>query len=316
MSSSCENCLESTVTTIKSVCDITDWSITNRGGFAQLAGLLMVPSQYIGPDQQTAEEIIDSLSSCSIKKFNIKENGTEINGLIYFPPDWDTTDNSRCVLYHNPNGITAAGYFSNGNLSWTPYEICKLRQCPIIFYDYRGTGLSKDNLSCSSTAFRPTYDSIVVDGSAVLRMALNSFRFVEIWGSSLGGGVATVSLDQHLAIYPNDVNRVDLTNHDSFSKTSRVIMPSWKKTGDCLGYIFGGQLNAEKSMMSLIDKGVKITIICHENDPVIPEGARIIDSFGHLLNTNLLLVKSPLYGHANLSQDLISFLHDKNKKPF
>ncbi len=280
------------------------WVIENRGGLACLLGLVMVPAQRCCPRWEKSEEIIDKASQnkeYKIERFQVPVDAdTSIQGVIYYPENWNPQDKSTCVLYHNPNAATVSGYLKDGSLSWTPREIVKLAQCPILLYDYRGTGLSGQNPN-----FWATYESVVVDGETMLRHALTSFGFVKVIGSSLGAGVGTASLDRHLTKHPEDISRVSLMNHDSFSTTPRVVFPYLPKIADAVGSLLGGMLDAITPMKHLIQKGVPITILCHQQDPVIPEGARISECIAALPRSrNVSVIYSPENGHANLSQDM------------
>jgi hypothetical protein len=303
-SSSLSSSVESSVRTV-------NWVIENRGGFAWLTGLVMVPSQFLGAKAARANQVIAGVAQSKdfqLETFSlpVKDSGTSVEGIIYYPQGWDHSDSSRCVLYHNPNGITASGYFEKGQLTWTPAEILKLAKCPILMYDYRGTGLSSENTCMSSLAFRPTYETVVVDGQTTLGYALENFQSVSVVGSSLGGGVATVSLERHLKANPDDVRRVTLTNHDSFSTTPKVVMPRWPRTANWAGWALGGLLDAETSMKSLIGRGIPITVLCHDRDPVIPRGARMAEFIEtQPRKRNVSVIHSPEYGHANLSQDMV-----------
>ncbi len=286
---------------LESTSDSVSWSIENRGGLAKLVGIMMVPSQFIGPDKETSQKRISQV--CQMRHqdgFMVKQINTKgLNGVICYPPGWKAEDKSRCVLYHNPNGATVAQFFENGRLSWTPGEVLKLKKCPIILYDYEGTGLNKNST-------KPTYQTIQNDGRKFLAAALKDHDHVDVVGSSLGGGVATASLEQHLKETPKDAERVTLTNHDSFTTTARVVLPNSHSTADSLGTVVGGQLNAEAPMKDLIKRGVKVTVLCHKNDPVIPEGARMAEVVEKMAKQeNVILVTSPHYGHANLSSDMI-----------
>ncbi|MCI0382444.1 MAG: hypothetical protein L0207_05290 [Chlamydiae bacterium] len=289
-----------------------NWIIKNRGGLAFLTGLVMVPSQFLGPNAEKSSEIVEQAKSFNrLENFSISvDSGTSLSGVIYYPGNWTTTDKTRCILYHNPNGITVSGYFEEGPISWAPADIANLEKCPIILYDYRGTGLSSNNTSSSFSSFRPTYETIVVDGEVALKYALKSFNFVKVIGSSLGGGVATVSLERHLTKKPGDSLFVSLVNHDSFSTTPKVISPNFPFI-DKIGWVFGGLLDAQTSMQKLIQKNISITILCHKNDPVIPQGARMAEYVETLpKGQNIEVIYSSYYGHANLSKDMI----DKLKK--
>lgn len=308
---------ESTSTSVEASCDTTsravNWMVENRGGIAKIAGLLLVPAQFIGADHASSQKIIDSLiqnGAGRFEKIRIPLGEENFEGVICYPEGWNKEDNSSCLVYNNPNGMAMASFFRNDGLSWTPAAIQQKKKCPIIMYDYRGVGINQDTVSFSSFKFRATYETIVVDGEAVLKYAFSKFQQVEVDGSSLGGGVATVSLVRHLEKNPLDLNRViRLVNHDSFTTTSRVIFPNLHVIGDILGATIGAQLDAMTSMKKLIDKNVKVVIVYHTQDPVIPLGARMGDYVRTLPQTpNVTVYASDTYGHANLSYDMIQVL--------
>ena len=233
---------------------------------------------------------------------------TSLEGIIYYPKNWNPQDKSRCLIYHNPNGTTVGEYFVwNDDLSWTPKKFRELAKCPIILYDYRGTGLSSENHN-----FQPTCESIIADGEKALQYALNQFQSVDVVGSSLGAGVATASLDRHLKKAPEDCQRVRLFNHDSFSTTPRVLMPNWPTIADWGGWAVGALLEAKTPMKNLIQKEIPITVLCHLDDPVIPKGARMAEYVAGLPPAqNVSILYSPDHGHANLSSDMIQSLTEK-----
>lgn len=233
-----------------------EWMIENRSGIAILTGSLLVPSQF---SQETHQEFRDHIIACSPNNtefiyFEPKSSKDRITGVICYPKNWKTTDTSRCVLYHNPNGAVIANFYDRNGLTWTPKEIMDIEQCPIIMYDYKGTGLNKGASSSSGlSASGPTYASIVNDGDGALKYALKNFKAVSIWGSSLGGGVATASLDRRLHKNSSLKERVTLTNHDSFTTTPRVVMPSNHLFADTFGSLIGANLDAETPMRSIIE---------------------------------------------------------------
>ena len=303
-----ENSYQQSAQTIK-------WIIENRGGLAKLAGLAIVPAQYIANDHASYNKIINNhikvgLRNTYIERISIPMGDNSIEGIICYPKNWKSVDNSRCIVYHNPNGVATAEFFEDGNLSRTPGKIFEIRNCPIILYDYRGVGLNQDVTTNSSLKFHATYESIVADGQAALKYALTKFDKVEVMGSSLGGGVATTSLNRQLTKNSLDANRIiQLINHDSFTTTPRVIFPNNPLLADYLGYVVGANLDAMSSMKNLIDLGVKVTVLCHTKDPVIPFGARMADFVQTLpKKANATVFASPQYGHANLSSDMIDFL--------
>lgn len=289
------------------------WMVENRGGLACVLGLVMVPSQLSCPGYKKSNKIIEKAAQSkgfTLEKFSLPLDGnTALRGVIYYPENWDPQDKSKCVLYHNPNGVTISGYLKEGELSWTPAEIVKLSNCPIILYDYRGTGISSDKSGRSCLGFRATYESVVVDGEAALCHALQSFSSVKVVGSSLGAGVATASLDRHLTKKPEDSSKVALFNHDSFSTTPRVIFPYLPRIADAVGVVLGGMLDAATPMQNLIRKGIPITVLYHKQDPIIPKGSRMAEYVETLPRaSNVSVIYSEEYGHANLSQDLCLFL--------
>ena len=300
---------------VPSIVGTVNSAIENRGGFAWLTGLVMVPSQFLCPKAAVANQVIAEAAESGngkIERFSLPVKGTDtsVEGVIYYPRDWNQSDCSRSVLYHNPNGATVSRFFKDGRLSWTPAEILKLAKCPIVMYDYRGTGLSSENRCMGSLAFRPTYATIAVDGETVLRFALEHFQSVNVIGSSLGGGVATISLERHLKANSADAGRVSLTNHDSFSTTPQVVMPGWPRTANWVGWALGGLLDVETSMKSLVGRGISITVLCHDQDPIIPRGARMAEFIERLpRKRNVSVIHSPEYGHANLSQDMVRELY-------
>lgn len=293
--------------TSKKIVDKVNWMVENRGGIACLIGFILLPSQLLSPKFKISNDVIEQVSqnnAFKIEKFKLPINvKTHVQGIIYYPKNWKPQDKSSCVLYHNPNRVTVSEYLKKGFLSWTPAEILKVSNCPIVMYDYRGTGLSSNNF------FGATYESILVDGETVLSHALKSFKSVKVVGSSLGGGVGTISLDRHLTKNPEDTSKVSLFNHDSFSTTPRVIIPYLPTIADCIGKIVGGMVDATTSMKSLINRGIPITILCHQDDPIIPKGARMAEFIEKLPKAhNVSLIYSSEYGHANLSPDMVQSL--------
>jgi hypothetical protein len=281
--------------------NIGEWLITNRGGLAQITGQLLIPSQFLDNYAKAIETLNQLMKQHNMVKYQLNIGQTTLECIIYYPTYYSKKSN-RCVVYHNPNCMTLGDFFETTGLIFTPEKIMQLHQCPMILYDYRGTGINKNNQLNSSILFKPTYDSIVQDGLKIIEFALSKFKYVDIWGSSLGGGVATVSLNNYLNVHPNEIDRVSLYNHDSFSTTPRVLFPYWKSTADLLGWIIGGYLDAETSMNNLISKNVKVTIVYHENDPVIREGAKMIECIDP---TKVTVIKSKLRGHADISYDLL-----------
>ena len=304
------SCLRKTIETIH-------WVIENRGGLAFLWSSVLVPSQYMCPNAQISNNIIDHTvksNQIALEKFNLSTNGRSIGGVIVYPPNWNRNDRSRCIVYHNGNGTSVSDFFKSGSFEGPPAQMIKSAQCPVILYDYRGTGLSSGNPK--SSKFYPTYASIVDDGESLLRLSLESFEKITILGSSLGGAVATASLARHLnckipSSSPHFLapGRVRLINHDSFTTSTSVAFPNWPTISSWIGWMLGVLVDAATPMKSLINRNIPITILCHQNDPVIPFGARMANYIGTLpKNPNVSIMYSPEYGHANLSRDMMQNL--------
>ena len=264
------------------------WLLENRFGLAKLAGAALVPSQF----ERVCDSELSALQAnelCqttfddkrSYERVSVKDGDTELEAVICYPPGWHhkECETADCVVFNNPNGITVAGLFNLDNTlneSFLPGAIQQIKACPVILYDYRGTGMNK-----TSSAPWPTANTIVKDASAVLKYAAERFRFghLTLAGSSLGGGVATASLERVLnesdSLTPD---RVSLINHDSFTTSGRVVIPRFPRFADALAWLLGGNLNALKPMKKLINRKVSITVINNLGDHVIPHGARMLES--------------------------------------
>lgn len=306
-SSFCSSSLESSAAAIT-------WSIDERGGLAKIVGMAMVPSQFMGPELSECDRIIQAaidLGRISTNPFverrTFSNGKIDIQGIVVYPPGYDRSNLQKCVVYNNPNGCTVPLFLNSGRLNSysPPAQILELRKCPLIMYDYRGTGLSVDPEASSMGGTRPSANTIVQDGHLVLSSTIARYQEVEMWGSSLGGGVATAATERVLAENPTFVNRISLTNHDSFTTTGKVVLPGWLSS--VLGPLMG-DLNAEKPMRSLLERGVRVTILCHLRDFVIQAGSRMaeLNELGRYPNARV--IESPLAGHANLTDDMLEQL--------
>ncbi len=285
------------------------WMVENRLGLAKLVGKWVVPSQFICPDFNESERGIDRACTQTFLDYSTErvliENGpVTLNAVIHYPAGWNTTDKSRCILFHNPNGMVISQYFKGIGSMFdycVPEQLLQLRQCPVILYDYRGTGINGDK----RTAPHATCETVSQDGLAATKYALEHFDSVEVVGSSLGGGVAAEGLSRYCASQGDDFNpnRVKLISHDSFTTTPRVIMPNWPRLADTIGWLVGGYLGAESAMRKLIDRGVAVKVLNHIVDPVIPVGARMSE-FANTQSGNLSVFESPYLGHGILTNDM------------
>ena len=299
------------MSSVESSTDSVNLMIANRGGFSKIVGLLIVPSQFLGPDLATCEQIIGSACQSNLSRgytvesIQFRNKTNVLKGVICYPSGWNLKDRSRCVVYHNPNGITIAGFFEENKLSWTAGEILKLKKCPLILYDYRGTGLNSGD--SYSTRFCPTSKTIVEDGVTVLNYALEHFQNVDVWGTSLGGAVATVSLERYLSKNPDDVKRVRIANHDSFTNAPRVIFPTYPWIADTLGWMVGGNLDAQTPMGSLIERGVEVFVFYQKYDFVIPKGVKMAKFVSQKKDRgNVHLICAKTYGHGNIYPEMLS----------
>jgi hypothetical protein len=232
--------------------------------------------------------------------------------MIIYPKDWKEGDRSRCVVFNNPNGMIIHECLEqNGLLTGTPGQVAELFDAPILLYDYRGTGANAEVMQDStSTRFHPSDATLVQDGEQVLRFAAEHFDHIYQWGTSLGGGVATIALDAYLKKHPSETERFTLLNHDSFTKTSRVMFSAMGPLFDFASWLGGIYLNAKAPMDRLVQKHkVDTLILCHDQDFLIPEGARMGDKFVQdAANPNLRVFHSSHFFHGALTPDMLEFL--------
>lgn len=294
---------------IDTVADIIRWPIENRLGVAKLFGSLVLPAQFTRPNLPSFQLLAEACNHRNQKSGHRVQldlalyGNTKLMVAVCYPPNWTNGDTSRCVLYHNPNRITIASYFrrnyydaegseqnrfdfqprishsglkkfaADGSTSAAhcPGVIQDIRQCPIILYDYRGAGINEQ-----ATPFFPTCQTVVEDGQATLHYALTHFDQVEVFGTSLGGAVATASLDRYQCTTDVLKDRIKKVNVlDSFSDTSHVLFPAQGHWIENLGWLFGAHLDGKKHVSSLISKGFNVAISNHTHDEVIPPEARL-----------------------------------------
>ncbi len=293
---------------INTVTNLIHWSIENRLGAAKLFGALVVPAQFANPDVSSSQLLAEACNTEKQKSGHVVQSDTahygdtELTVAVCYPPGWPTGDTSRCALYHNPNAVTIGSYFQrsrDGSISidnvqfglrygyshsglkgvtdkWATNAthclgiIQDMRQCPVIFYDYRGVGINKQ-----TTPFFPTCETIVQDGLTTLHYALTHFNQVEIFGTSLGGAVATASLDRYPSPPDSLKDRVKINVLDSFTTTAHVLFPEQGPWIDNLGWLLGAYLDGAKHADNLIHKDFKIAVSNHTRDEVIPPKAQL-----------------------------------------
>lgn len=279
--------------------------IENRGGISQVVGFKLLPAQTICPRASESKATIEKslpFIQGRIDPIEARIGTHVVKGIIHYPSNIKSNDGA--ILYNNGNAATVANYFQKGSFSFTPARFANMFDLPIVMYDYRGAGLSSENTNSWGLEFRANYRSLIDDGKAMLKHALDHFQTVLVIGSSLGGGIGTIALSEYLTEHPSDVNRVSLINHDSFTTTSRVVIPNFPNFADHLGWVVGGLLNVTHAMENLIKLKVRIAVFCHDQDPVIPKGARMadwIESFSESKNhPDLTICRDTTKAHADL----------------
>ncbi len=290
---------------------------------AWITGLAAVPSQWTCPGSEKSKEILENASKShrmQFVEFSNEEKTSSLHGIIYngekntFP--WLFNDSlperlPRCILYLNPNGATISAWFSSKSqqisedlykIGGVPRDLYEIGEIPIIMYDYEGTGLNREPLSWNKFYF-PTCESVVADGETATQYAASRCDLVDIVGSSLGGGVATVALDRYLQKFPDHKQRFRLFNHDSFSTTAKVVLPIFPTIANWLAWAVGGLLDAESAMSSLVRREIPITVLYNQHDHVIPKGAQMAEWINHLEDKkNIYLIQEKLdHGHSDLT---------------
>lgn len=219
------------------------------------------------------------------------DDKTVIGGVVYYPEGWQQDDRSCAVLYHNPNACNVAEYFEGALFRQIPQQLAATFKRPIIVYDYRGTGLS-----ANGDVYPTSYETIARDGQKILIEALRRFDRLTVMGSGLGGGVATVSLEEYLQGHPQDASRVSLINQDSFSKARRMALPGI--IAELAASFFKDPLDAEKAMRSLIARKIQVLIIHHEYSSVIPVWARMAAVITEGPNVKIFYEKSSMHAEV------------------
>ena len=156
---------------------------------------------------------------------------------------------------------------------------------------------------------------------AVLHTALNlpGIDNITLAGSSLGGSVAIVAPERCLSNLGEDEairtkKRLTLVNHDSYSTTSRVVIPQFPKFADTLGWLCGTHIDAATPMKQLVEYHKLNTIILsRESDHTIRKGSRMYETFAKASakESHLSWHHSDLPGHSGLSKDQAASLRRK-----
>ena len=271
---------------------------------SKIAGLFVIPSQLFNVGLVEANQIVErALQNLpdTIKRVDRIEistdEGSKVQALLIYPVNCQNS--KKCIVYNNPNTNTIPYYLSKGfETSLPPFQLLLKKKCPLLLYDYHGTGISRSALPIKDSSLMhrlPCVNTTAAEALAVLAYAMHQFDKVEVWGSSYGGGVATLACDAYLSENPKDAQRLRLFNHDSFTRIGAVLPEGLR----FLTSYFGTELDAESAMRRLVAKGIETVILCHRNDPVIGKGAQMAEIVPSLQG-KVRLIDSPHFSHAAL----------------
>jgi hypothetical protein len=313
--------------------DLVNWMKETHFGISKLVGARLISAQFdVDHTQQQSQEIIETV--CNTKhpdgyrteKISMNYGSVNLTGVICYPPDWNENENSDCILYHNPNGHVISVFFSDNKLATTPEgqddglitdtpgNLQKLKKLPVILYDYRGTGINKPE---GIWRYLPTAtaETAIQDGITALHYALTNFSGnITILGSSMGGGIATISLANYLDATNDEKNiesRVNLINHDSYTTTSCVMIPQYPSFANNFGSLLNSHIDAQEAMQCLSHRDVKTLVLAHEDDNIIPKEARISRFLPE--SDNISKYTSERSGHANLSKDQLAAINNNTE---
>lgn len=326
---------------ISQCASVAGWMFENRLGLSRLVGCRLVSAQYRYLFSAKAhfpaksQAIIDSACDAThedgfrTEKITLSHDATTLCGVICYPAGRQSTPSSDLVIFNNMNGTTISNFFDkdrlastshglpDGEPTETPGNIQRLLGCPVLLYDYTGTGINK-KAGLLRHAPAATGETAIKDAMAVLHTALNQpgIDNITLIGSSLGGGVATVALERYLSNLSEDEakrtkKRLTLVNHDSYSTTSRVVIPQFPEFADTLGWLCGAHIDAATPMKKLLGyHKVNTIILSRESDHTIRKGSRMYEMFANASaqENHLSWHHSDLPGHSGLSEDQAAFL--------
>ncbi|MDX8431667.1 MAG: hypothetical protein SNF33_07710 [Candidatus Algichlamydia australiensis] len=275
---------------------------------------MLTPSEAIKLESSAKESCLlmsrvqedwrSQLEECKIKI----SNSRDLTGYLLYPDSWDRLNKSKCVVFNTRCDFTIAQQF-NDNGHWTAARVAEVAECPVLLYDYAGSGLNYDvSARDDSTSLKTsaTYQSIVVDGVGALSHAFDlGFKEVINWGIALGGGVAACATQKYLEKHPDKWANITVVNHDSFTITPLVYLPNLGWVADRADSSVKGSLDAATPMKKLAERGVKILILYHEIDCVIPEQARMKELFWEQTKKNLMLFCFESCSGTSFTDDII-----------
>jgi hypothetical protein len=293
---------------------------------------------------EIGRKIIDQLcnsvdqNSYQFEKITVPniEGNEYLTAVICYPPNWDKTNNSECIVYNNQNGTTISQHIADNKLVTTadgdsigtprdtPGNYQAYKKCPIILYDYKGTGINQDT---GFSRILPTADAKTIANNAedVIRYGLSKFKKVHVLGSSMGGYAANKGVAQHLENINDNytasqvAKQIHIINHDSFSGTSETLIPAFPNFAKRLGCFLGAHADSISPMLQLMKYPLTIDILSHQDDKTIPRGARMIDAIDEIKivtasdtptaeYAKVKVFESPKGPHSCLSQDQLKQL--------
>jgi hypothetical protein len=259
-----------------------------------LGSMALVPSQVM-PNK----EAIRNIPPCEHLSF--ATSAGQLNAII-IPTNQTNGPPRHCIFYNNPNAQTVGEFFTSHSHALIeglpPEQFADLLKCPVVMYDYRGTGISKTKSDFSATA-----ESLVEDGTMVLEELSKKFDHIYVIGTSLGGAVATAALHRHLTTSAQPPSKFHLINHDSFSTTHKVRVLGWETLTKYLAKINNALLDVREPMKAVIAAGVPVMVLSHSKDPVIPRLAQMHTFIQEEVPSrgSVTFIQSPEPHHAEIS---------------
>ena len=258
----------------------------------RLVGWILAPSQFKSKQYQAryqkklerfCEPDRHGWHRCETLSIPTKD-GRPLKALVHYPPGWDPQKNkeSHCVLLNNHLGFNSlSAFFSSGKINpkSLPGFLQLARQCPLVLYDYSGTGFNK--AGSTSTV---TDSSIVQDGCDVLAQIAGQFGHVETVGTCMGGMVATESLARAVSEGRLPDGNVELVSLDAFTSLMERSLQYWPQFADAthqvldLDKALDMDFDGPKAMQTLMDHGVKVTVLNNQCDDFVPKPARMSEA--------------------------------------
>lgn len=254
-------------------------------------GFLVVPAQLMSKDvAQNKISLIRDLGGIGVS-FKTADN-VSLNGMYFEGKDCQPS--SRTVIFFNGNGVRYEEY---GGVSLSfDLSSWQKRGWNVVVFNYRGVGES---------AGRATRDGLILDGVAVLKGVREELKVPDhkilLHGHSLGGGIASeVAAKNPQVNYCNDRSFISLSKQVEVMLGRGILGSLAKSVLTYFGWEFNAQDNWEKM------QGKKFATY-HQNDGVIPEGARFYESLGPSDHTIHLKSTTVKFGSTLLpdSPDLI-----------